>query len=264
MSENDYMFNSSEHDSELTRLRKIEELYDPATHEWLLRTGLTQGWCCLEVGAGCGSIANWLSQQVGANGRVVAVDMNTRFLGWLDAENLTVLEGKIGEVSLDSNYFDLIHGRYVLIHNADNEELLKRLYGLLKPGGWLVLEEPDFSVAKFDQGTAQQEAAFNAVCKAIEAAFQQTDMDYAFGSRLEELFKKLGFCDISSETEKTVDRGDTEMSAMMRRSTVQLRDKYISTGHVESEDIDNYVKLTLDPQSSACYYATVRCVGRKD
>jgi ubiquinone/menaquinone biosynthesis C-methylase UbiE len=41
---------------------------------------VTDGWHCLEVGFGAGGVALWLAGQVGSTGRVVAVDIDPRFL----------------------------------------------------------------------------------------------------------------------------------------------------------------------------------------
>ena len=49
--------------AEDARLGLLEELFDPASRK---RRDLVQpGWRCLEVGAGRGSMAVWLAEQVG-------------------------------------------------------------------------------------------------------------------------------------------------------------------------------------------------------
>ena len=54
------------------RLALLEHHADPTTVRRLQATGLTSGWRCLEVGAGRGSIAHWMANQVGPSGEVVA------------------------------------------------------------------------------------------------------------------------------------------------------------------------------------------------
>jgi ubiquinone/menaquinone biosynthesis C-methylase UbiE len=64
----------------------LEELFDPLSRR---RRALVQpGWRCLEVGAGRGSMAVWLAEQVGPTGHVVATDVDTRYLERLDVPNL--------------------------------------------------------------------------------------------------------------------------------------------------------------------------------
>src|ERR1700754_4277364 len=81
------------------RLSLLEEIYDPASRR---RRSLVQpGWRCLEVGAGRGSMAIWLAEQVGPEGHVVATDMDTRYLARLDVPNLEVLQHNILDDPLD-------------------------------------------------------------------------------------------------------------------------------------------------------------------
>ncbi|NEP80775.1 MAG: methyltransferase domain-containing protein [Okeania sp. SIO3C4] len=49
----------------------------------------------------------------------------------------------------------VIHARCLLIHIRDFQLALSKMVDLLKPGGWLVIEEPDFSAAKAIAGDSQ-------------------------------------------------------------------------------------------------------------
>ena len=75
-----YVFDSTKDQSEFDRLRLLESAFDPQPWLRLENVGVSEGWHCLEVGAGAGSIMNWLSKKVGSCGKVVAIDTNTRFL----------------------------------------------------------------------------------------------------------------------------------------------------------------------------------------
>ena len=72
-------------DDELARLKLLEAVCDPWTFRHLDGIGVRQGWRRLEVGAGAGSVVRWLSEPVGSAGRVVAGDLDPRFLGDLRA-----------------------------------------------------------------------------------------------------------------------------------------------------------------------------------
>jgi tRNA A58 N-methylase Trm61 len=69
-----YIFDQNQCDRELTRLRRIESALDPQSHKLLTKTGVAAGWACLEIGAGGGSILQWLCERVGRDGRVVGLD----------------------------------------------------------------------------------------------------------------------------------------------------------------------------------------------
>src|SRR5262245_60645354 len=91
----------------LGRLRALEAALDSGTIRFLEALGTCEGWRCLEVGAGAGSIAAWLCQRVGATGHVLATDLDTRFLDALDAPNLEVRRHDITTDELPEGAFDL-------------------------------------------------------------------------------------------------------------------------------------------------------------
>ena len=64
------------------RFDALAELFDASTFRHLTAVGLTAGWRVWEVGAGGASVPRWLAEQVGTSGRVLATDIDTR---WLDS-----------------------------------------------------------------------------------------------------------------------------------------------------------------------------------
>ena len=68
-----YLF-THEDKAERERLAAIEAAANPFTIECLEKIAVGEGWRCLEIGAGAGSIAEWLCRRVGPNGKVVATD----------------------------------------------------------------------------------------------------------------------------------------------------------------------------------------------
>ena len=135
MADQEYVFDRTKELVELDRLRLLESAFDPLTRMRLENVGVAAGWHCLEVGAGAGSIMGWLSERVGPTGNVVAIDTNTRFLPSSLPSNTTIVKGDIRDVDLGGSRFDLIHGRYVLLHLPDFVPVLKRMLSLLSPGG---------------------------------------------------------------------------------------------------------------------------------
>jgi len=131
------------------RLDLLEQIYDPSSRR---RRALVQpGWRCLEVGAGRGSMAVWLAAQVGPTGRVVATDVDTRYLSRLAIPNLEVIEHNILDDPLDvlePGSFDLVCSRLMLFHLRDRqEEAIRQMAACLRPGGWLVDEDASWGTA---------------------------------------------------------------------------------------------------------------------
>jgi 2-polyprenyl-3-methyl-5-hydroxy-6-metoxy-1,4-benzoquinol methylase len=122
------------------RLSLLEQLYDPASRR---RRSLVQpGWRCLEIGAGRGSMAVWLAEQVGPAGQVVATDIDTRYLQRLDVPNLEALEHNILEDSLDvlgPGSFDLVCSRLMLFQSS---AAVCRRYGMRRQRRWCAEGHP--------------------------------------------------------------------------------------------------------------------------
>ncbi|HAP41996.1 MAG TPA: SAM-dependent methyltransferase [Nitrospira sp.] len=239
----------------------LERIFDAGTQRRLLATGLTSGWHCLEVGAGAGSIVRWLEQRVGPSGKVVALDTNPRFLRGSGSSTIDILQGDICDMELPLATFDLVHARYVMIHIAEYRRAFERMLRCVKPGGWVVLEEPDFQAARAVVGSEERRASFGRVSDAIERMFASLGMDHALGVKLPALFQHHDLTQLTVEHEGHLSAGGGMVAQMMKLSAEQLRDKYIATGMVTEADIEEYGRLADDPDSWAIYYATVAVTG---
>ncbi len=262
MDEPAYVFHHTEDQPELTRLRMIETECDPASRRRLSATGLGAGWSCLEVGPGAGSLLHWMADAVGPTGLVCGVDVSTRFLPGPHPRHVQILEGDICSVPLQQACFDLVHARYVLIHVPDVERALSAMLASLKPGGWLLLEEPDFSASRPAAGDPALMAAVTRVNQAIRAMYETLGMDYALGLTLPARLQRRGLTDVSVEQDVPLCPGGSGIARMMRLSALQLREKYLATGVVSTADLDAYCRFAEDRNNWAVYYATVAVCAR--
>jgi SAM-dependent methyltransferase len=258
-----YLFAATPAEPELIRLRAIEAYFDPDTRQFLTQTGLTAGWQCLEVGAGAGSIARWLAEQVTPTGQVTAVDLDPRFLAGLADQVLTVKAGDIRSLEVGANAFDLIHARCLLIHLPDWQLALERMVDALKPGGWLVLEEPDFTVSRALAGDTAGCHSFEQVHRAIQDLFRRSGRDPGFGSRLPALLQAQGLEQIEIDNDVAITPGGSAMAEILRLSAQALAVAYLETGKASAVNLDRYDAFTQDPRCWAIYHGLVRGLGRK-
>jgi ubiquinone/menaquinone biosynthesis C-methylase UbiE len=256
----EYIFQNTRDKSEWDRLRAIEAIFDPATRRQILAAGLKSGARCLEVGAGAGSVMGWLAEQVGPSGHVTAVDINTRFLEAALA-NAEILAGDIRGMTFKRNSFDLIHARYVLVHIPESALVLDLLWKALKPGGALVIEEPDFSAYRGVSGADLP--SFNNVHQGILHMFTAKGADPALGIRLPMLFQGVGAKNVLVENDSPLSRGGSGVALMMNMSAIQLKGHYLATGKVNALDLEGYGRFTQDPETWAIYYATIGVTGFK-
>jgi SAM-dependent methyltransferase len=201
------------------RLTLLEEIFDPISRR---RRDLAQpGWRCLEVGAGRGSMAVWLAEQVGPTGRVVATDIDLTYLSRLDLPNLEVVEHNILEDSLaalEPGSFDLVCSPLMLFHIVGRQEAaIGRMVECLRPGGWLVDEDADW-------GTTGPVDPLHPLYSGFHAAWRDGDWwaarghDPRFGRTLPALFERAGLEEIQHEASAEVVRGGSPWARWYRES----------------------------------------------
>ena len=86
----------------------------------------------------------------GRGAHVTAIDIDTRFVDQLASDSIEVRRVDIREDELPQAEFDLVHSRLVLEHLADRRPILDRLVATLRPGGWIVNEDYDWSCFGFE------------------------------------------------------------------------------------------------------------------
>src|SRR5216684_6101782 len=130
---------------ERVRRAGLESALDPGTRDHLTRLGVGPGTRCLEVGAGGGSVAFWLAERVAPGGLVVATDLETDFLETAAPgyPTLKVLTHDITAEDLPTG-FDFVHARWLVEWLPDKRLALQRMANALRPGGVVLIEEPDF------------------------------------------------------------------------------------------------------------------------
>ncbi len=134
----------------LTGLR--DDVYRRPLATALERLGVAAGWVCVDVGAGGGDVSVALAEVVGRHGRVYAVDRDpaardevaraaaahSQVLALTQAaEDLTLPEP-----------VDLAFCRFLLLHVADPAVVVRRMAAAVRPGGWVVAQEPVTSAGR--------------------------------------------------------------------------------------------------------------------
>ena len=254
MSQDKYLFDHEEV-SERERLRAIELLSDPSTIRAFQEIGVHEKWRCLEVGAGGGSIAEWLCQTVGATGHVVAADLEVKFLKELDYPNLDVWEFNLITDDLPESEFDLVHARSVLIHLLKREEILKKLARAVKPGGWLFVEDPDFLIYGIDPSVSPPMSELaRKVDQALLQAIDLIGIDTHFGERIFGLIRSLGFESVQGRGEVSVYLGGAPVSEVMKLTVERLRTPILATGLVTETELEDCLTFYNNPD---CAFRTL-------
>jgi ubiquinone/menaquinone biosynthesis C-methylase UbiE len=259
----EYIFENTEENAEFERMKSIEDAFDEKTKEFIQNSGIAPGWNCLELGTGAGSILQWMSCLVRERGNVVGIDKNIKFIDSINANNIEKMEGDILEIELESNKFNLIHARYVLIHIAESEQAIKKLIKFLKPGGIIILEEPDFTSARIISERTPHEQAHQKVNESINQMFINLGLNPSFGLKLPAILQKNGIKIERVTGEQHLCCGNSKVAKLMGRSAATLKDKYLQTQKASEQDIQAYINNSVNEKFWAVYYSTISVVGKK-
>jgi SAM-dependent methyltransferase len=251
---------------ERERLGLLQQALDPLTAERLDRLGVQPGWSCLEVGAGDGSVARGLAARVGPRGRVVATDVDTRFLAETTLPNLEVRRHNILDDELETACYDLVHCRAVLMHLADPVRAVRRMAEAVRLGGWLFLEEIDcISFGAVDLGSPDAQEFERTLRLIYESLRTWRVMDLYFGRRVRGLIEQVGFIAVGHEGRTDITRGG-ELGARFQQMNLQLLRPLVAAGVLTEERLEMLGRLYADPSfafvGATCFGAWGRRAGQ--
>ena len=218
--EGQYLFPHS-WEGEGERLTSLAAGFDPITKRHVAPLGLAPGWRCLEVGAGTGSIARWLSDVVGPKGSVLATDLSLALMEGLEADNLELRQHDIARDPLPEGEFDLVHCRLVLEHLPARLDALAKMVRALAPGGWLVVE--DFCFRGQHATDRRGAATIGTLLRFVSLLMQQNGWDPRWAPRLPIHLRRAGLTEIGAEGTQPMLIGGTPSVEWARPSLARMR-----------------------------------------
>ena len=203
---------------ERIRLEGLEFALDPGTREHLIRLGVGPGSRCLEIGAGGGSIAFWLTERASPGGEVVAIDLETDFLEREAARHPGLRALKLDITTTDPpSGFDLVHARYLVEWLPDKLLALQRMVAALRPGGVLLDEEPDW-ITMYE---AVEPLALRRVVRAAMQYLESTSpVEVNYGRRVLNDLSAVGLVNTTAEARCQVIRGKSPPASGFLRLTL--------------------------------------------
>lgn len=235
----------------------LSSLLDAGTFARVERLGITDGWRCLEVGGGGGSVATWLADVVAPSGHVTVTDIDVSRLE--ERDNVTVLEHDVVSNILPGNAFDLVHARLVLFHLPARDAVLRKLRDSLRPGGWLVLDEFDCLPLDVLKAAPDDAKLIMRVKNALLTLLEQAGAELAWGARIEKALLDTGLHDVSGSREVQEWEGGSPGCRLLATSARQVRAKL----PLSDAEFDRYLELMASPETVVSSYAICSAQGRR-
>ncbi|MFI5454252.1 MAG: class I SAM-dependent methyltransferase [Isosphaerales bacterium] len=188
-----YVLGRSEAESQ--RLIKQSGFLRPSTERVFRKAGIAEGMHVLDLGCGAGDVSFLAAELVGPTGCVVGIDLdpgvlavareraNESGLTWVRFEERAV------DRFTTTESFDAVVGRFVLMYQADPVATLRQVSSLVRTGGLVVVQEPDFRVGI---ATAPPVALWQQVQEWVAETFRRGGVHYDIGARLYHVFRRAG------------------------------------------------------------------------
>lgn len=243
---------------EADRLRLMSRLLDPSSRFHLARTGVGEGWRCLEIGAGNGSVSQWLAEQVGASGHVLATDLRPDLMRGIAAGNLEVRALDVVHDEPPDAPFDLIAVRALLHHLPERRAVITRMAGWLKPGGWLFVQEPDF----YPTWTVEP-ASQKALWEGFLRWAARHEIDYYVGRKVPAWMQQDGLGELSSEGHAILYNGGSDFAQWWDLGLREIAPRLTGESDVPQAALDEFYTLMRDPTYWTTTIAFTATTGRK-
>ena len=184
---------------ELERLTLQACAWEPAASAMIARLGVVPGWRCVDLGCGTRGILRPLSHSVAPLGTVIGIDNDPLLLAsarkWSQEQglhNVWLLQDDAFETDLPRGCFDLVHARLLFSQVGRDEQLLREMIALTRPGGLVAVQEPDSA----SWNCHPRRAGFDALKPAITRAFRTAGGDLDAGTRLFSMLRQAGLEDV--------------------------------------------------------------------
>jgi SAM-dependent methyltransferase len=176
------------------------------------------------------------------DGQAVAFDLDLSLVD-VRAPQLVLRQGNIVAEPVDPGAFDLVTARAVLHHVADAEAAIANLVASLRPGGALLLIEPDFLPVSVAEPPDVQR-----FWEGWLAWSRGRGIDYHFGRTLAPRLAALGSLEqIGGTAETAVYNGGSPWANYWTQTIVELRSDLVSSGKLNDALVDAFLGYCADP-----------------
>jgi SAM-dependent methyltransferase len=193
------------------------------------------------VECGNGSISAWLAQRVSPGGTAVACDLDLSLVN-VQRPNLEFRQADIVAGPVERGGFDLVTARALLHHVGDVESAMNNLVASVRPGGALLLIEPDFLPVSISEPPEVR-----TFWDRWLAWSRERGIDYHIGRTLAPRLAALALTQISGTAETALYNGGSPWADYWMQTITELRDELIDSGKLDESIVDAFLRYCADP-----------------
>ena len=265
--EPEYLFDNASEREARARMAALAAQHNDATIRYIEKCGITSGWNCLEIGAGDGSVARWMSAKVGPAGRVLATDIDPRFVLEVRSSNPTNMDVRVHDIVTDSlldGAFDLIHARLVLVWLPERLTVLDKLVKALKPGGWLLIEDYDTKLIASELATRDpaDAAKFAKMRHALFELLTRSGLGHSYARELHHRLRERGLTQVESYGAIATFAGGSPGADLQEANLRHVHKALIEAGLVSEAEFQEVISLLSDPHFTAFTPTMFSAMGR--
>jgi SAM-dependent methyltransferase len=236
----EYVLDHHQH-GEGDRLTLMSRLLDPMHRRLIGELGIGPGARTLEVGCGNGSLSAWLAGQLAPNGRAVAMDLDLS-LAPANVPGLEPLQADILAGPVAPADFDLVTARAVLHHVGDAAAAVANIVASARPGGAVLLIEPDFFPVSIAEPIEVRE-----FWDGWLAWSRGQEIDYFLGRRLPSMLAGHGLVGVRGTAETGLYNGGSDWASYWQQTITELRPRLLASGELNGRSIDRFLARCADP-----------------
>jgi SAM-dependent methyltransferase len=250
------------------RLRILARTMHASTTALFERLGVGEGLACLDVGCGGGDVAFELARRVGAQGRVVGVDLDQAKLALASQEAEAHGLGNVEFRTLDIRNpaagasFDMVYARFLLSHLEEPRRAVEAFYSFVRPGGLVIVEDIDASGCF----TWPESDAFRRYWGLYCAVVQRRGGDPNIGPRLPLLLADGGFERVEMNLTQPIGTHG-EVKLINPITMENIADAVLADGLASQEEIDYLIEalheFAANPRTVAGLARVIQAWGRR-
>jgi len=217
--------------------------------------GLRAGAAVLDVGCGAGEVCVELAGLVGPTGRVDGIDPSQAMID--AARDAARASGRAIDLRIASVHalpfpddgFDAVRAERVFQHLDDPAGALREMLRVTRPGGHVMLIDPDHGT----HGLALDDPADYAVFEVLRRALMRRIVNPHSGTRLRGMMSRAGLVDLKQAIRIV------EMPFGVYRRAIfldELLDAAVTGGEISSGDSKRFVKVLEERDRAGTFQAT--------